>query len=116
METKCLECGNSVPQTLGKRKKEYCGSTCRTVYWKKKKQKGKPKRGPGRPPKAPIIEPIPERDNILINAARGRDSNGINMDEVRLAEKEAQKEDKPFPANWESMGKIEKLKWLTANQ
>jgi hypothetical protein len=51
MEIKCLECGKPVPQTPGKRKKEYCNSTCRTTLWKKKKNAGKEKRGPGRPKK-----------------------------------------------------------------
>jgi len=51
MEIKCLECGNSVAQTPGRRKKEYCGSTCRSLHWKKKQQAGKSKRSPGRPKK-----------------------------------------------------------------
>jgi hypothetical protein len=51
MEVKCLECGKPVEQTPGKRKKEYCGPTCRTTFWKKKKNAGKEKRGPGRPKK-----------------------------------------------------------------
>lgn len=54
-EIKCLQCGKPVKQTSGKRKKEYCGSTCRSLHWKEKQQAGKPKRGPGRPPK---IEPF----------------------------------------------------------
>ena len=71
MEIKCLECGKKVVQTPGKRKKEYCDSTCRTKYWKKSKdlalkQAGKVKKGRGRPkkevqaPKTVIEGPIKE--------------------------------------------------------
>jgi AT hook motif len=51
MEIKCLECNKSVPQTLGKRTKIFCGSTCRTKYWKKEKDAGKEKKKRGRPKK-----------------------------------------------------------------
>jgi|ERR1700748_556124 len=56
-EIKCLECGKPVSQTPGRRKKEYCGSTCRSLHWKKKQQMGKQKRGPGRPPKSALDYP-----------------------------------------------------------
>lgn len=57
MEIKCLQCDKVVPQTSGKRKKEYCGPTCRTKYWKKKKDAGKEKKGRGRPKKEIIEAP-----------------------------------------------------------
>jgi hypothetical protein len=38
---KCLECGLEVPQIEGKRKKVFCGSTCRSNYWAKNKRKEK---------------------------------------------------------------------------
>jgi hypothetical protein len=57
MELKCLECGNPVAQTPGRRKKEYCGSTCRSLHWKKKQEAGKPKRRPGRPTKETKYNP-----------------------------------------------------------
>jgi|SRR5215469_13136153 len=60
MEIKCLECGKSVKQTPGKRKKEYCGPTCRTKFWKKQKDAGKEKRQPGRPKKAQIANNLSE--------------------------------------------------------
>ena len=56
MEIKCLQCGRQVPQTPGKRKKEYCGPTCRTKFWKKKKDAGKVKKGPGRPKKETVVQ------------------------------------------------------------
>lgn len=62
MEIKCLECDKPVPQTPGKRKKEYCGSTCRTKYWKKKKDAGKEKGKPGRPKKAKIVGGLPDKE------------------------------------------------------
>jgi hypothetical protein len=70
MEIKCLECGLLVPQTPGKRKKEYCGPTCRTKCWKKKKDAGKDKKRPGRPPKYPVIQNKPVvplvKENIIV--------------------------------------------------
>jgi hypothetical protein len=48
---KCLECGKDVTQTVGKRKKEYCGNTCRVKFYLKKKNEGKPKVKRGRPVK-----------------------------------------------------------------
>lgn len=50
----CLECGAEVPQTAGKRKKEYCGNTCRVKFYLKKKNEGKPKGKRGRPKKSEV--------------------------------------------------------------
>ena len=33
----CLNCGVEVPQTKGKRAKQFCNPKCRMEYWKKKK-------------------------------------------------------------------------------
>jgi hypothetical protein len=59
MEVKCLECGKKVPQTPGKRKKEYCGPTCRTKFWKKKRDAGKEKKSRGRPKRVAVVENKP---------------------------------------------------------
>lgn len=34
---KCLECQTELTQTLGKREKKFCNSTCRSNYWQKQK-------------------------------------------------------------------------------
>lgn len=87
----CLNCGKPVKQTEGKRAKNYCDPACRQKHWQKNNKKSAI-RGPGRPKKTPIVVPPNPKDNALINAARGRDSNGVNMDETRLSEKEASRE------------------------
>lgn len=35
----CLECHKLLPQTKGKRAKQFCNSTCRSNYWQKAKRK-----------------------------------------------------------------------------
>lgn len=37
-ELKCKNCGKPLTQTQGKRAKEFCGVTCRSGYWQKKKR------------------------------------------------------------------------------
>lgn len=59
----CLECGVQVLQTEGKRKKEYCGNTCRVKFYLKKKNKGKPKGKRGRPLKTTSKPPLPPSDD-----------------------------------------------------
>jgi|ERR1700743_490699 len=110
----CLNCKNPVEQTKGKRSRLYCSDKCRVNFYRINASEGIPKRGRGRPKKidkgviqaeikavkAQVINRsdsnfmggLPERDNALIDAARGRDSNEINMDEVRFAKKEAKKQ------------------------
>jgi hypothetical protein len=36
---KCLECSKDLEQTVGKRAKQFCNSTCRSNYWQKAKRK-----------------------------------------------------------------------------
>jgi hypothetical protein len=48
---KCLECGSELSQTVGKRKKMYCGNTCRVKYFLKKKNEGRVYKKRGRKPK-----------------------------------------------------------------
>lgn len=33
--TECLNCGKIIQQTPGKRKRQFCNSTCRSNYWQK---------------------------------------------------------------------------------
>lgn len=93
----CINCKIEISQTKGKRPKIYCSDRCKVDFFRSKKATGGPKRGRGRPRKAPIVQPPHERDSILINADRGRDSNGMNMEEVKLAKKEAKKEKENLP-------------------
>lgn len=155
MEIKCLECGKPVPQTFGKRKKEYCNSTCRTKFWKKKKDAGKEKKGPGRPKKA-FIDPkeiqkkIAETKEKLKNlpilygpikeilVAASEETAKLDIETAitpsqsmrgtiivadplkaaalaRHPKNASAKDEVPFPDNWDKMGKIQRLEWLTAN-
>jgi hypothetical protein len=96
----CLNCKIEVSQSKGKRAKLYCSEKCRIEYFRKKKGEGKPKRGPGRPRKVNLAalaieveKETEKRSNPFINAARGRDANGVNQDEADLAQKEGLRED-----------------------
>ncbi len=84
MESKCLDCGENLVQLEGKRQKQFCGSSCRSNYWQKKKRRAKLAADLGAEKQA--------RSNPLINAARGRDKNGVNEDEAKRVEQESQKE------------------------
>ena len=78
----CKFCGKSLNHIEGRRKKEFCNNTCRSKYWYNKNLKVKQK---------------DDRDNPLINAARGRDENGINKDEVKVVDlTKPNVEKKPF--------------------
>lgn len=35
----CTECNKEIPQTVGKRAKIFCNSTCRSNHWQKEKRK-----------------------------------------------------------------------------
>lgn len=39
MVIQCKECGKVLEQIKGKRKREFCGSTCRSNFWQKLKRK-----------------------------------------------------------------------------
>lgn len=74
----CLNCGEHISQTLGKREKQFCDSTCRSNYWQKKKRTQKLQ--------LEVKEESKKRKNPLINAAKGRDKNGVNKDESILSD------------------------------
>jgi hypothetical protein len=43
LEKTCLNCNKALPQTEGKRAKQFCNSTCRSNYWQKEKRKNSDK-------------------------------------------------------------------------
>lgn len=139
----CLECGKPVKQTAGKRAKMYCNPSCRSKYFVKQKKADNPNpRKPGRPKKETI--PLPDDyvriEKVKILTADGKElplsfkpqnqpitnEFGKVLVEAKKSPKRPntpsssemyQKEEaKPYPENWSSMGKLERLKWLTANQ
>lgn len=171
MEIKCLQCGLPVPQTAGKRKKEYCNSTCRTTFWKKKKEVGKVKKGPGRPKKM-VIDPVKIQakiaevkaslkdlpvlrgntkakskiepfnpDNLQAEVAevfglpdavadisKGSDTRppgyaidvekcpNRNFEKVIESLPKIERPETPYPSNWDSLGKVARLQWLTEHR
>ena len=80
----CLNCGKEVKQTEGKRQRKYCNDACKQIHWKKTNKK-EPKYVQYKTFKELLdkFNSLSERDNQLINAARGRDESGINLDEIR---------------------------------
>lgn len=98
-------CGKELIHTEGRRPKKYCSVGCRNAHYKevyKKTEKvvlvpdenGKWMTADGK--KVSIVwDDKDDRDNPLINAARGRDESGINEDEIRH-EKAPIPDKKPF--------------------
>lgn len=67
---KCLECSTEVPQTPGKRAKQFCNNTCRVKYWQKKKkeQSGPSQKKAGRPKKVLLNTVSPTVSAAMFNA------------------------------------------------
>jgi hypothetical protein len=57
INTVCLECGVEIPQTKGKRKREFCSSSCRSNAWQKARRKEKE---PKPLPPSPEVEKTPK--------------------------------------------------------
>lgn len=85
---KCLnvDCNNEVVSQEGKRQKKTCSDSCRQKVWQNNKKDSKYVRVL-RIEWEKIVQGISERENKLINAARGRDESGINEDEIILTRK-----------------------------
>ncbi len=89
--SRCLNCEAELNSSEGKREKKYCNSNCRASHYQKthpKTQEKKIKRVPiekWNKMQEELEELRKQRDNPLINAARGRDESGVNEDEVKLA-------------------------------
>ena len=86
---KCLnvDCNNEVVSQEGKRQKKTCSDSCRQKVWQNNKKDSKYVRVL-RIEWEKLVQGIPERENKLINAARGRDESGINEDEIVLTRKQ----------------------------
>ncbi len=91
---KCLNCGSDLVQMEGRRPKKFCDNKgkCRNKYWRDNKPKEKKyfrsdeveklkKKAEGLEKELELERQ--NRLNPLINAARGRDENGVNNDEMK---------------------------------
>lgn len=85
-QLKCLGCDKMVDQTPKKRPKLYCSGKCRQKVWQENRRQ--------EILSLRVKEAASDRNNSLINAARCRDENGVNKDELALAEKEGAEEKK----------------------
>ncbi len=84
----CLHCQKEVEKEKGKREKLYCNSTCRSAHFQKSKGQKKYIQIKSHEKIVARLQKelelaLAERSNPLINAARGRDENGTNKDEIR---------------------------------
>ena len=81
----CLNCGHKLPPYKGRRHRTFCSDKCKLKYWQQHNKKS-----------AKYVQyskykelldkynaVTEERNNPLINAARGRDECGVNLDEIR---------------------------------
>lgn len=90
MSEKCLYCNEPIAQKEGKKERKFCSPSHCTMYHLKEKNKDKPKGERGRPkgsknkfkPSVIDILEAEARKDPLTNAARGRDENGVNNDEL----------------------------------
>lgn len=90
--SKCLrkDCQVELVNIEGRRPKVFCSSRCRSLHWVKEKTlESKTKRIPieeweNLTAELNELRKLKDnRNNPLINAARGRDESGINTDEVK---------------------------------
>lgn len=81
---KCKFCSKELIHIEGRKKKSFCNDNCRNKYFNKNKPKVKMKCVPLEEWNKiqDKIKMTDNRDNSLINAARGRDKSGINEDEL----------------------------------
>jgi len=75
---KCLNCEKEIISIEGRRAKKYCDNKgkCKGEYFRKQKK-------PSQYVNKATFDELNNRYNQLINAARGRDENGVNNDEVK---------------------------------
>lgn len=86
----CLNCGELVKQTQGKRAKLYCDANCRQKHWLRKNKKANPPvRGPGRPKNnlKHVILPGPTLMPVVENQTTEPVSIKITADKVWMAAK-----------------------------
>ena len=111
----CLNCNKEVKQIEGKRQRKYCDDACKQIHWKKTNKK-EPKYVQYKTFKELLdkFNSLSERDNQLINAARGRDECGVNLDEMRPSkqkdnktqDREVKKENKATETTNEPIAKV----------
>lgn len=83
--TNCLQCNKELTHVEGRKQKSFCNSFCRNQYFYSKRKVVKFQ--------AEVAEEKEKRQNPLIHAARGRDANGVNNDEVKNLEIEKLEEE-----------------------
>jgi len=76
---KCLNCEKEIVSIEGRRAKKYCDNKgkCKGEYFRKQKK-------PSQYVNRATFDELESRYNQLINAARGRDKNGVNHDELNI--------------------------------
>lgn len=95
---KCKTCGKELIHEKGKRKKEYCGNTCRSSYWVKVNKK----------PKVKTI-PIKEWEEIQkkLKGISDKTENKVpEQKEKQISIKKSDNDVMPENLNWK-----EKLDW-----
>lgn len=81
MMNKCLNCEKEIVNIEGRRAKKYCDNKgkCKGEYFRKQKK-------PSQYVNKATFDELESRYNQLINAASGRDRNGVNNDELRVTD------------------------------
>jgi hypothetical protein len=87
---KCLNCGAEIESERGRRPKQFCANKgkCRNEHWRKGRKEIKTTKSDLQLENERLKKELElerqNRSNPFINAARGRDENGVNNDEVRV--------------------------------
>lgn len=61
----CKQCGAELTQTEGRRKKEFCGNTCRSNFWYKNSKKKKQKYVVNTPAPKPNVNNTPKEPPMM---------------------------------------------------
>jgi len=109
---KCLNCEKEIVSIEGRRAKKYCDNKgkCKGEYFRKQKK-------PSQYVNKATFDELESRYNQLINAARGRDENGVNNDEVKNTVDtywEEHKNDNPEKAEFDAVYNKEILSQIAA--
>lgn len=108
----CKECGEPVPQTKGKRPKEYCSVACRSNNWQKRqreqRESNKILNGVVKSPVVVKNKAIPAPKSEKAADTTQKKQEVVKKDKIAV-------KDKSYPSDWGTMGTADKLKWMKNN-
>lgn len=95
MNGNCKECGKEVRIVEGRRKREFCGPSCRSKFYYKLSRIGVPQKKKGRPKKKSELDSKIDFTPPINSVYDGREFNHVIRDELALTET-IKEENKPI--------------------